>query len=71
MKRLIGSFGKYNLATFVIMGIGLILFILTPLLICLFDFDSDILGFLVFLVGLIMYIAGLIIHKVRSNKQVR
>jgi len=65
------KFGKYNVAAFVIMGVGLILFLLTPLLLWLFDFDSDILGFLIFLIGLVMWIVGLIVRKVRSNKRVR
>jgi len=71
MNRLVRKFGKYNVATFVIMGVGLILFLLTPLLIWLFDFDSDILGVLIFLIGLLMWIVGFIIRKVRSSKQAR
>ena len=67
MKRLVRKFGKYNVATFVIMGVGLILFLLTPLLLWLFDFDSDILGFLIFLIGLAMWVVGLIVRKVRRR----
>jgi predicted membrane channel-forming protein YqfA (hemolysin III family) len=69
MKRLVRKFGKYNVATFIIMGVGIILFLLTPLLLWLFDFDSDILGALIFLIGLIMWVVGFIIRKVRSNKR--
>ena len=68
MKRLVRKFGKYNVATYIIMGVGLIVFLLTPLLLWLFDFDSDILGFLIFLIGLAMWGVGLIVRKVRSNK---
>jgi predicted membrane channel-forming protein YqfA (hemolysin III family) len=71
MKKLVGKFGKYNVATFIIMGVGVILFLLTPLLIWLFDFDSDILGVLIFLIGLVMYVVGFIIKKVRSSKKTR
>ena len=71
MKRLVRKFGKYNVATFIIIGVGVILFLLTPLLLWLFDFDSDILGFLIFLIGLAMWIVGLIVRKVRSNKRVK
>ena len=70
MKRLVRKFGKYNVSTFVIMGVGLILFLLTPLLLWLFDFDSDILGALILLIGLAMWIAGRIVRKVRSKKRV-
>jgi len=71
MKKLVRKFGKYNVATFVIMGVGLILFLLTPLLLWLFDLDSDIVGFLIFLTGLVMWVVGLIVRlikKVRSDK---
>ena len=71
MKRLVTKFGKYNVATFAIMGVGLITFLLTPLLLWLFEIDSDIIGLLIFLTGLAMWIVGLIVRKVRSNKQVR
>jgi len=67
MKKLIRKFGKYNVATFVIMAVGLILFLITPLLLWLFDLDSDIIGFLIFLVGLAMWIAGFIVRKLRKQ----
>ena len=70
MKKLVGKFGKYNVASFIIMGVGLILFVLTPLLIWLFDFDSDILGALIFLTGLLIWVVGFVVRKVRSNRQV-
>ena len=73
MKKLVRRLGKYNVATFVVMGVGVILFLLTPLLLWLFEFDSDIFGLFVFLIGLLMYVIGLIIRviarKVRSNKR--
>jgi hypothetical protein len=70
MNRLVRKFGKYNVATFIIMGVGVTLFLLTPLLLWLFDFDSDILGLLIFLVGLVMWVAGFVIRKVRGNRRV-
>ena len=66
MKRLMMRFGKYNVATFVIMGVGLILFLLTPLLLTVWNFDSDIPGVLIFLIGLVMWIVGFIVRKVRN-----
>jgi hypothetical protein len=68
MKRPVSKFGKYNVATFCIMVLGLIIFLLTPLLLWLFDLDSDIVGFLIFLVGLVMWLVGLIVRKVSSKK---
>jgi len=69
MKRLVSKFGKYNVAAFIIMGIGIILFLLTPLLLWLFNFDSDILGVLIFLIGLVMWIGGLLFRMIRGNKK--
>jgi hypothetical protein len=69
MNRLVRKFGKYNVAAVIIMGIGVILYLLTPLLLWLFDFDSDILGVLVFLIGGLMWVAGLITRLVRGKKK--
>ncbi len=69
MKKLVGKFGKYTVATFIIMGVGLIAFLLTPLLIWLFEIDSDIFGFFIFLIGLAMYMLRLIIKKVLRKKE--
>ena len=70
MKRIIRKFGKYSAATFIIMAIGVVLLLLTPLLLWLFDFDSDILGVLVFLIGLVMWFIGFIIRNIKSHKRV-
>lgn len=69
MKRIVRKFGKYNVATFIIMGVGLITFLLTLLLIWLFGIDSDIFGFFIFLIGLAMYMLRLIIKKVLRKKE--
>jgi phosphoglycerol transferase MdoB-like AlkP superfamily enzyme len=72
MKNSAGKYSKYDVATFIIMIVGVILFLLTPLLIRLFEFDSDMLGLLIFLIGLAMFVVGLIIRliirKVRSHR---
>jgi len=70
MKKLVLKFGRYNVATFILMGIGLILFLLTPLLIWLFDIDSDIIGLLIFIIGLVLWIVGLLVRKFSGNKRV-
>jgi len=66
MNRLVKKFGKYNVATFIIMGVGLILFLLAPTGWGV-GFDSDVLGFFIFVIGLLMWIVGLIVRRVRSN----
>jgi hypothetical protein len=50
------------------MAVGVVLFFLTPLLLWLFDIDSDIVGVLIFLVGLVMWLVGLIVKKIRRHK---
>ena len=74
MKEPVGKYRKYEIATYIIMAVGIILFMLTPLLIRWFGFDSDMLGLLVFLIGLLMFVVGiivrLIIRKVRSHKHI-
>ena len=67
LKKLVRKFGTYNVAAFVIMGVGLILFLLTPLLIWSFDFDSDIIGLCVFIIGLLMWVVGFVVKKVRGE----
>lgn len=67
MKKLVARFGIYIVTSFIIMAIGILLFLLTPLLLWLFDFDSDIFGLLVFLVGLVMFLAGLGVRAVRGR----
>ena len=61
MKKFVDRFGRYNAAAFIIAGAGVILFLLTPLLLWLFNFDSDIFGVLLFLIGLAMYTVRLVI----------
>ena len=56
------KFGKYNLATLVLMGIGVILFVIAPWNF----FDSDVLGLLVFVIGLLMWVGGLVVRRVRK-----
>ncbi len=75
MKKLVGKFGKYNVAIFIIMGIGFVVWLLGLPLYLFFKIDTDIFGVFIFLIGLVMYVVGLIVRlimeKVRSNKQVK
>jgi hypothetical protein len=58
MKKLIKKLGVYNFTAVVIMVIGVVLWLLTPLLLRLWNFDSDIIGLMVFLVGLALFLGG-------------
>jgi len=62
MKKMIKRFGKLITASFIIMGVGVIVFLLTPLCL-LWDIDTDILGVSIVLIGLAIYIIGLIRSK--------
>jgi predicted membrane channel-forming protein YqfA (hemolysin III family) len=74
MKEPLGKYRKYEIATYIIMAVGIILFMLTPLLIRWFGFDSDVLGLLVFLIGLVMFVVGIIVRlimrKVGSHRRI-
>lgn len=62
MKKLINKFGKLITASFFIMAIGIILFVLTPLFITQFGLDTDIIGLIVFAIGLAICVMGIIIR---------
>ncbi|MCJ7514540.1 MAG: hypothetical protein MUO89_01020 [Dehalococcoidia bacterium] len=57
------KFGKLIVASFFLMGIGLIAFLLTPLLYGLWGIDSDLPGMLIVILGLVLFIVGWIRNK--------
>jgi xanthine/uracil permease len=63
MKRIVEKFGKLITASFFVMGIGVILFLLTPLLYGLWGIDSDLPGLLIVDIGLVILIIGIIRRK--------
>jgi hypothetical protein len=67
MKKMINKFGKLTTASFIIMGVGIIVFILSFPLYIYYGIDTDILGFTIVLIGLIIYIIGLIRRKKLSR----
>ena len=60
MNKMIKRFGKLITASFFIIGIGVIVFILSLPLYIYYDIDTDILGFSIILIGLVIFIIGLI-----------
>jgi len=68
MKRLVKRFGKLMTASFFVMGIGVIVFLLTPLAMWLWDADIDMPGALIFIIGAILCAVGSI-GRVKSVKQ--
>jgi len=63
IDRGIKKFGKLIVASFFLMGIGVIAFLLTPLLYGLWGIDSDLPGLLIVIVGLVLFIVGWIRNK--------
>jgi hypothetical protein len=63
MKRLIQRFGKLITTSFVVMAIGIFLFLLNFPLYTNFRIDIDVIGLTVFLVGLAIFITGLLWRK--------
>ena len=63
MKRLIERFGKLITASFIVMAIGIVVFLLTIPLYAYFGIDTDIFGFAIFTIGLAVCIIGIIRRK--------
>jgi hypothetical protein len=64
MKRLVNRFGKLITASFILMAIGIIVFVLSLPLYMYADIDTDVIGFIIFTLGLALLIIGII----RRNK---
>jgi hypothetical protein len=62
MNRLIKRFGTLITASFIVMAIGIIVFLLTIPLYANFGIDTDIFGLIIFTIGLALCITG-IIHR--------
>jgi hypothetical protein len=58
MKKVIEKFGRLITASIIIMGVGYLIFLVPPLMLSLFNMDTDILGAFIMLIGLMIYIIG-------------
>lgn len=63
MKKLIKKFGKTITASFIVMAIGIVVFLLSIPLYINFNIDTDIIGFTIFTVGLAVCSIGIIRRK--------
>lgn len=63
MRKMIERFGKLITASFFVMGVGVIVFILSFPLYIYYDIDTDIVGFTIVLIGLVILIIGIIRRK--------
>ena len=63
MKRLVARFGKLITASFIVMAIGIVVFLLTIPLYANFGIDTDIIGLIIFTIGLAIFIIGIIRRK--------
>jgi len=63
MKRLVEKFGRLITASFFIMAIGIVIFLLTIPLYSNFGIDTDIIGLTIFTVGLAICVIGIILRK--------
>ena len=63
MKRLVERFGKLITASFFVMAIGIVLFLLTPILYGNFGIDTDLIGLIIFTTGLAILLIGIIRRK--------
>jgi uncharacterized membrane protein len=67
MRKVINRFGKLITASFFVMGIGVIVFILSFPLYIFYNIDTDIIGFSIVLIGLVIFIVGIIRRKKPSG----
>ena len=63
MKRLVERFGKLITTSFFVMALGIIVFLLTLPLYTYFEIDTDIIGLVIFTLGLAICIIGIIRRK--------
>jgi hypothetical protein len=63
IDRAVNRFGKLVVASFFVMGIGLIAFLLTPLFYGLWGIDTDLPGLLIVDIGLVLFIVGWLLHR--------
>ena len=63
IQKGVQKFGKLIIASFFIMGIGLIVFLMTWPLYTLWGIDTDIPGMLIIFLGLVLFIVGWILNR--------
>jgi len=63
MKRLVKRFGRLITASFFVMAIGIVVFLLVIPLYTYFGIDTDIIGLVIFTIGLAICIIGIIRRK--------
>jgi hypothetical protein len=63
MKTLVAKFGKLITASFFVMAIGIAVFLLSIPLYANFNIDTDIIGFIIFTIGLAICCIGIIRRK--------
>ena len=63
MRRLVERFGKLIATSFVVMALGIIIFLLVIPLYAYFGIDTDIIGLIIFTIGLAICIIGIIRRK--------
>jgi hypothetical protein len=70
IEKGINKFGKLGVASFFLMGIGLLAFLLTPIFYGFWGIDTDLPGLLIVILGLVLFIVGWILKK-KPRKRVK
>ncbi len=65
------TISKTSKVAICIIAFGLFVFLLTPLLLALFNLDSDIIGFLIMLVGAAVLLIGYVTNHIRRGREKR
>lgn len=66
-----GKIDAFHLAAYIIMIAGILLFVLTPLFIKYLEFDTDVLGILVVLIGFVFLIVSQVVRVVVAKARRR
>ncbi len=66
MQKMVERFGKLTVASFIIMGVGLVAFLSTPIWLQ-FGIDTDMPGFFTLIAGVALFFIGLIRRKKLSR----
>ena len=69
MNKLVQRFGKLRTASFFVMGVGVILFLLTPLFLTLLNWDTDIIGVMIAEIGLFIFTLGTTLSEKQKKEK--
>lgn len=69
MKKIIKKLGVYNSIAVLVMIIGVVLYLLTPVFLRInSNWDTDIIGLMVFVLGVALLVAGIVVRALGKKR---